>query len=231
MTSLFPNTTRVLSALQSSGLGGLLSGSSPASAPNVSSLLGLGSSVDLTQDNRYGAQRRYGLPVQRPHANPFGGLGQILQLLLLVQLLQKLFAPAPTTPVTPTPSPAVPVAFNQVIGGNETPVMRAQPRSEVINTQAEFDRAFLRLSGDYLDPNAFNPATESAAYLGLGSRNTGGYSVNVQSVSEENGKLVVRWSEGTPAPGQAVTQAFTAPAKLIKFANPNKLPVEIIKTS
>ena len=78
-----------------------------------------------------------------------------------------------------------------------------------------------------------NPANESvravdftkSTVIGvfLGSRSTGGYTVEIIGIEREGDHLVVTWREVKPSPDVMVTQAFTAPYHLVtidKFEGP-----------
>jgi len=57
----------------------------------------------------------------------------------------------------------------------------------------------------------------------LGSRSTGGYTVEIIGIEREGDHLVVTWREVKPSPDVMVTQAFTAPYHLVtidKFEGP-----------
>src|SRR5262245_19909212 len=57
----------------------------------------------------------------------------------------------------------------------------------------------------------------------LGSRSTGGYTVEIIAIEREGDHLVVTWREVKPSPDVMVTQAFTAPYHLVtidKFEGP-----------
>lgn len=49
----------------------------------------------------------------------------------------------------------------------------------------------------------------------LGSRPSGGFSVQITSAEREGDVLVVKWAEQTPAPGQMAAQVMTAPSHLV----------------
>ena len=58
----------------------------------------------------------------------------------------------------------------------------------------------------------------------IGEKRTGGYSVEIKSAVEENGKLVVTVSETAPKPDAIVTQALTSPFHLVAVKR-SALPV------
>jgi len=58
-------------------------------------------------------------------------------------------------------------------------------------------------------------STQMLIVISGGTQRTGGYSVEVKSVEDKDGKLIVNWKLNTPAPGSIVTQALTNPAQTI----------------
>lgn len=68
-------------------------------------------------------------------------------------------------------------------------------------------------------------ANEDVLVYSLGSRNTGGFSVSISKVVQENDKVIVYYQERKPTPGFIVTQAFTKP--FVVFTLPKSdLPIE-----
>lgn len=57
---------------------------------------------------------------------------------------------------------------------------------------------------------------ETVVAIFLGTKSTGGYSVSVQQVSEENGELYLDVVQGSPAPGAITTQALTSPWVIVR---------------
>ncbi len=91
------------------------------------------------------------------------------------------------------------------------------PESEqtvVANTPAEW-ADFWEQHATGQPPVQFNPDKETLVAIFLGSRNTGGYSVELDSVRQENGSIHVYYKERKPGMSQAVTQAFTTPGLVI----------------
>lgn len=62
----------------------------------------------------------------------------------------------------------------------------------------------------------------------MGEKNTGGYSIKIKDVKEENNKVVIIVEEQSPSEGAIVTQAFTYPKCCIKFDS--SVDVEIKNT-
>lgn len=65
------------------------------------------------------------------------------------------------------------------------------------------------------------------AFISLGARNTGGYEVEISSVEEVDGKILVIYQEKRPASGQMVIQVITYPWQVIQVDSP--LPISIRK--
>ena len=57
---------------------------------------------------------------------------------------------------------------------------------------------------------------EALIVAAMGTRNTGGYSIAVESVGEDGGKLFVEVVEASPSPNCFVTQALTAPVHAVR---------------
>lgn len=57
---------------------------------------------------------------------------------------------------------------------------------------------------------------ETLVAIFVGTRSTGGYSVNVNQVTEENGELYLDVTFGSPAPGAITTQALTSPWIMVR---------------
>jgi hypothetical protein len=53
--------------------------------------------------------------------------------------------------------------------------------------------------------------------LNMGEKNTGGYSIGVESVVETNKNLIITVKESNPQPNSLVTQAFTYPYCVVKL--------------
>lgn len=82
----------------------------------------------------------------------------------------------------------------------------AQPIEAVITSTDELAAAW---PGS--DVPAVDFAREQVVFVALGERRTGGYSVEVTSVTISGDTLVVRYVERRPGPGCLTTQALTTP--------------------
>lgn len=60
-------------------------------------------------------------------------------------------------------------------------------------------------------PRSFDESQHQAVFIELGTRPTGGYTVNVVKAFEEDNQLVLEYIEREPAPDQIVTQALATP--------------------
>lgn len=67
---------------------------------------------------------------------------------------------------------------------------------------------------------------ETFAIITAGEKPSGGYSVEIISVGEANGKLRVTYAVTAPKPGSMTTAAITYPSAIVQFQNPANLPVE-----
>lgn len=79
----------------------------------------------------------------------------------------------------------------------------------VIGTQEELESLYKSVGKD--DIPAIDFTKSQVVVLFLGAKNTGGYSISIDRVEEENGKLVVYKKIEKPAPGAMVTMALTSP--------------------
>ncbi len=69
-------------------------------------------------------------------------------------------------------------------------------------------------------PPAVDFARESAVFLLLGQRSTGGWSVTPEAIALGGGAVEVTASIGRPAPGGIATMAFSAPFAVIAVSEP-----------
>jgi len=113
---------------------------------------------------------------------------------------------------------AVPPAPFQTISRDMTSQVD-RPRQTVARTPAEW-LALWKLHGSGDAPKV-DFATHTVVAVFLGSRPTGGYSVEFVRAHEEKGVLVVQWRERRPDPGDMTAQILTSPmhaATIPKFA-------------
>jgi hypothetical protein len=115
---------------------------------------------------------------------------------------------APVAPAAPV-APSAPVAITPINSDSMSGIDRAE--QVVARTQAEWDTLWRRHAPGRPAPAVdFTRAMVVAVFLG--SRPSGGYSVQITDASVQDGVLVVRWSEMAPAPGQMAAQVMTAPS-------------------
>lgn len=67
------------------------------------------------------------------------------------------------------------------------------------------------------DPPAVDFGREMVIVAAMGQRGTGGFSISIDEVREENGDLVVVVRETTPGSGCFLTQALTAPVTAVRI--------------
>ena len=87
-------------------------------------------------------------------------------------------------------------------------------RQVVVQDAAAWRRLWLQHSPDRPMP-AVDFARETVVAVFMGSRNTAGYSVTIQSVTEGGGALVVKYRETRPAPGGVTAQVLTFPYHIV----------------
>ncbi|MFT6899090.1 MAG: hypothetical protein ACJA13_003522, partial [Paraglaciecola sp.] len=85
----------------------------------------------------------------------------------------------------------------------------------VIRSQTEYENALLKRTSETI--KAVNFEEETIVLIDMGTRNTGGHAVDIQSFTEENDYIRAKVIFTLPADSCATTQAFTNPFKLIKL--------------
>lgn len=113
------------------------------------------------------------------------------------------------------PDGATAVTFAEVTEAS-TSVSAIQDKERLVITSAtDWEAYWVRFSGSVVPmppvPNV-NFAAERVVAAAMGSRPTGGYSIDVPSVRGDAQGIYVVVREASPGPSCIVTQAFTAPA-------------------
>lgn len=163
------------------------------------------------------------------------------------QLLLQLFQPfqiAPSTSIVPQTTTWQPIirrmgyhftrGTNHIMGHNNLSLGTMSPadrqsRSQVIRSADEFQAA-LGQFGTLSSGATFDPNRETGVFISLGARESSGYGINIDSVTEEKGRVKVLWNEFQPPAGAPIARMLTSPGVLIKFGSVN-LPVDVIKTN
>ena len=81
----------------------------------------------------------------------------------------------------------------------------------------DWNRLWARVSKEA--PVSFDPTRDMAIGIFLGTRRTGGYSVEIISSSEDGGVFLVEYVERKPGPSKFVIQALTTPYLIKLFPN------------
>lgn len=151
----------------------------------------------------------------RDRTRQANGLGGYLSTALAVQKGTE------TVSVTPTPAAApeweVLATGTQATGGDS-------PSFELATSQSELDNLWRRAYGlvSELPPvPVVDFSRSSVAAVFLGTKRTGGYSVDVQNVSVEGGEVYLDVATTEPAPGMLTTQALTNPWVMVQIDAPN----------
>jgi hypothetical protein len=99
--------------------------------------------------------------------------------------------------------------------GSQSGVKKAE--RVVVKTQDEWTALWKRHAGEAPAADAPKVDWSKEMVLGafLGTRNTGGYALQITGAKEQDGKLVVQVEAKTPRPGGFVTQTITAPFHLV----------------
>lgn len=94
----------------------------------------------------------------------------------------------------------------------------APSRVEIAKDAATFGRLWSALIGTSTPP-AVDFSKETAVFLMLGRRSTGGYGVTPQRVVVKDGIATIGAEITKPPPGGIVTMAFTAPYAVVAVEN------------
>ena len=111
------------------------------------------------------------------------------------------------------------LAFAQVTALMFTTVSRGQnsgvteTREVTVSTAAEWDALWKMHRGGTAPSVDFTKHLVAGVFLG--TRPTGGYSVEIVAVRRDATGIVIEYFERMPAPGVLVTQALTAPFHLV----------------
>jgi hypothetical protein len=89
-------------------------------------------------------------------------------------------------------------------------------REAVVRTQAEW-LALWKAHGQGEPPASVNFGKEMVAAVFLGTRATGGYSVQIAGTTREKDTLVIDYVEQRPAGDVIVTQALTSPFHIVRL--------------
>lgn len=106
-----------------------------------------------------------------------------------------------------------------------------EPTREVVRTEAEWRAAWLRIwSNHFPQPSvpAVNFSSEAVVVAAMGTRNTGGYTITVDSAVATPGALHVFVTERSPV-RCVTTQALTAPVHAVAVAADGR-PVQFHET-
>ncbi len=89
----------------------------------------------------------------------------------------------------------------------------SRPAEMIAQTQREWEKMWRRMNGKQVPMPATPDLPVGAAAIGIfkGPINTGGYSVEIVDIYEDDGKLNVDWCEHEPPRGAVTTMAMTAP--------------------
>jgi len=105
-----------------------------------------------------------------------------------------------------------PPAVRQLDRGDQTFI--EEPRQAVARSDAEWRALWQRHAPDR-DRPAVDFSQEMVVALFMGTRNTGGYSIQVVSAGEEGGAFVVRYRERSPGRDSITAQVITMPYQIV----------------
>lgn len=154
----------------------------------------------------------------RDRTRQANGLGGYLSTALVVQrgLTTVAVTPIPTNPET-NPDWEVLASGTQATGGES-------PSFELVTSEAGLKTIWGRAHGSLLEPPPLPEVdfgSSSVAAVFLGTRSTGGYSVEVQNVALQDGELYLDVATSEPAPGSVTTQALTNPWVMVRIDTPS----------
>ena len=95
-----------------------------------------------------------------------------------------------------------------------------EPKQAVARSAAEWSALWRQHAGDKPLP-AVDFGSRTVVAVFLGTRSSAGFAVDITSVHEANGGLIVRWQERRPESGDVSAQVLTSPAVIAsvpKFA-------------
>ena len=95
---------------------------------------------------------------------------------------------------------------------------------ELATSQNDLQNLWSRAYGTMTSPPpvpSVDFSRSSVAAVFLGTRSSGGYSVDVQNVAVENGEVYLDVAVTEPAPGTLTTQALTNPWVMVRVDAPN----------
>jgi hypothetical protein len=95
------------------------------------------------------------------------------------------------------------------------------PRVEIARDASTYQRLWGFLVGAGTPPPALDFSRETAVFLLLGTRNTGGYGITPKNVTLEGDVAVIEAEVTSPPRGSMVTQVITAPFAVVAITSPN----------
>jgi hypothetical protein len=107
---------------------------------------------------------------------------------------------------------AEPVAFKALERGDQSSIESA--REVVVRTAAEW-KGFWKQHSPGQPPPAVDFAKSMVVGVFLGSRPTGGYTVEITKIEREGDDLIVTYREQRPGKADIVTQVITMPYQLV----------------
>ena len=90
------------------------------------------------------------------------------------------------------------------------------PSKSVINNQEDFLELWQGTANSGISRPPVDFSKETVVAVFMGSKNTGGYSIEIVKIVEQTDKIIVYVRETSPKPGDAVTLAFTYPQHIVK---------------
>ena len=124
-------------------------------------------------------------------------------------------------------APASTVPMKTIEKGMDSQIDRSQQRTA---RSAEEWTTLWNLHADERPSPSVDFAREMVVGVFIGSRPTGGFSIEVVGAREEGGALVVQYRETRPPPGSVAAQILTSPYHIVTFpARPGTVKFEKIE--
>ena len=155
----------------------------------------------------------------RDRTRQANGLGGYLNTALAVQR----GTPMTATPTPPNPGPTAAPDWDVLATGSQAAGGDSMS-FELATSQNDLQNLWSRAYGTMTSPPplpAVDFSRSSVAAVFLGTRSSGGYSVDVRNVTVENGELYLDVAVSEPAPGTLTTQALTNPWVMVRVDAPN----------
>jgi len=160
-----------------------------------------------------------------------------MRILIYATLLHLVLFLASCTPTATNNSPNYPATepdgtrlFFQTISQRAMSGVTS-PEEHVITDDKEWAGLWARIHSNEMPvPNMPQIRFDKESILGvfMGTKNTGGYGIEIKRVIDTGKKIIVLVEQISPPEGAMVTMAITQPYHVVKIENPEGKPIEFI---